>query len=103
MLFAASGVASNLKRLVRHPQLTGVLVWTGAHLLSNGEDRLLVLFGGLGLWAIVAIALINRRDGAWEKPERPPLAAELKPLLAAIVVYAVLRLVHSYITGVPAM
>ncbi len=70
VLFAASGVASNLKRLVRHPQLTGVLVWSGAHLLSNGEDRSLVLFGGLGLWAIVAITLINRRDGAWEKPER---------------------------------
>jgi uncharacterized membrane protein len=64
VLFLGSSVPTNLKRFVRHPQLTGVAVWALAHLLANGDVRSLVLFGGLGLWAVVAMVCINRRDGA---------------------------------------
>ncbi len=102
LLFASSGMATNVKRIVRHPQLTGMAVWGGAHLLSNGERRSLVLFGGLALWAIVAILFINRRDGAWEKPERQPMTGEWKPLLAAIVGFAVLYWAHPYFSGAAA-
>ena len=100
VLFVISGVPSNLKRVVRHPQLSGLVVWSGAHLLANGDRRSLVLFGGLGLWAIVAMMLTNRRDGVWEKPEPVPMASELKPLLVATGSWAVLFFVHPYIAGV---
>ncbi len=102
LLFAASGMTTNIKRVIQHPQLTGVATWAAAHLLSNGEFRSLVLFGGLGLWAIAAILFINHRDGAWKKPEPQPMAGEWKPLAAAIVGYAVLYLLHPYIAGVSA-
>ncbi len=102
LLFAASGMTSNIKRVIQHPQLTGVATWAAAHLLSNGELRSLVLFGGLGLWAIAAILFINRRDGAREKPEPQPMAGEWKPLAAAIVGFTVLQLLHPYIAGVSA-
>ena len=102
VLFAASGMASNIKRIIRHPQLTGVATWCVAHLLSNGDLRSLLLFGGLGLWAIAAMLFINRRDGAWERPEPQPPAAEWKPLAAAIVAFALLYLAHPYIAGVSA-
>ena len=45
-------------------------------LAANGDSRSLVLFGGLGIWAILEILLINRRDGEWQKPEpvlSPPM------------------------------
>jgi uncharacterized membrane protein len=102
LLFAASGMTTNIKRVIRHPQLTGMATWAAAHLISNGELRSLVLFGGLGLWAIAAVLFINRRDGAWERPEPQPLASEWKPLAAAIVGFAVLYLLHPYIAGVSA-
>ena len=100
LLFAASAMATNIKRIIRHPQLTGVAVWAGAHLLSNGHQRSLILFGALFLWALAEIVLISRREGAWEKPEALPLAGDLKPLLAAAVTYAVLFFLHPYYTGV---
>ena len=100
VLFVGSNFPTNLKRIVRHPQLTGVAVWAIAHLLGNGDLRSLVLFGGIGLWAVVAMVSINRRDGAWEKPEPLPLAAELKPLVAGIVAYLLLVFAHPYIAGV---
>jgi uncharacterized membrane protein len=100
VLFMGSNVPTNLKRFVRHPQLTGVAVWSLAHLLSNGDLRSIVLFGGLGLWAVVEIFTISRREGAWEKPEALPLAAEVKPLVAGIIGYVVFALLHPYIAGV---
>jgi uncharacterized membrane protein len=103
LLFLASGMPTNLKRLIRHPQLAGVALWAVAHLLANGDGRSLVLFGGLGSWAIVAMLAINQRDGAWEKPEPLPATAELKPIVAAVVVYAVLFYVHPWIAGVSPM
>jgi uncharacterized membrane protein len=100
LLFAASGMTTNIKRVLRHPQLTGLATWAAAHLLANGELRSLVLFGGLGLWAVVAMLFINRRDGAWQKPEPQPMAGEWKPAAAAVAGFAVLYLLHPWIAGV---
>lgn len=97
--FIGSNVPTNLKRVVRHPQLVGLAVWAFAHLLANGDVRSLVLFGGLGLWAVLEIASLNRRDGAWQKPEPLPLSAELKPLVATAVVYVALVFGHPYFAG----
>ncbi len=102
-LFAASGMPSNVKRAVRHPQLTGVIVWSVGHLLANGDSRSLVLFGGIGLWAVVSIVAINRRDGAWPKPAAVPISADLKAAGGGLVGYVVLYLAHPYLFGVAPM
>ena len=99
-LFAASALPSNLKRPIRHPQLTGMALWAVGHLFSNGDLRALVLFGGLGVWAVASIAFINRRDGARERPASLPLSVEWKPLVAAIAAFTALYLLHPYIAGV---
>ena len=39
ILFAASHGHNNIKRLVRHPQLSAVALWGIAHLLANGASR----------------------------------------------------------------
>ncbi|MEN8183239.1 MAG: NnrU family protein, partial [Myxococcota bacterium] len=103
VLFAASTLESNVKRFVRHPQLSGVCVWAGAHLLSNGDSRSLVLFGVLGAWALVEMGLISRREGPWERPGPQPLVAELKPLVGALVIYLVLFVAHPYLFGASPM
>lgn len=99
-LFAAALLPSNARRVVRHPQLTGVVLWAVAHLLANGDDRALALFGGLGLWAAIQIPLIDR-DGAPPKPDPVPALAELKPLGAAAAAFALLFFAHARFAGVP--
>ena len=100
VLFAASAMATNIKRFIRHPQLTGVLLWAVAHLLSNGDGRSLVLFGVLGSWALVEMPLISRREGPWRRPGAQPLQAELKPLLGGVIGYLVFFVAHPYLFGV---
>jgi len=100
ILFVASGQPSRIKQYLRHPQLTGLILWASAHLLMNGDSRSLVLFGGLGLWAILEIMCINRRDGEWVKPESPPLGQDIKILVIAVVVYAAVAWAHPWLAGV---
>jgi uncharacterized membrane protein len=103
ILFAASSMPTNIKRFVRHPQLTGVLLWALAHLVSNGDGRSLVLFGVLGLWALVEMPLISRREGPWQRPAALPLQAEVKPLLGGLIGYVVIFVGHPYLFGVSPM
>jgi uncharacterized membrane protein len=100
LLFAFSHGKSNVKRFIRHPQLTAVVVWAIAHLLANGDSRSVLLFGVIGIWALIEMVLINRRDGAPVLPEPRPLSAELKPVVIGVVLYVVFILAHPWLFGV---
>jgi len=101
LLMGASGRKTVIGRVIRHPQLSGMVVWAIAHLISNGDTRSLVLFGGLGLWALIEIPLINAREGEWVKPEKPPIGAEIKGIVISFVVFVVVMFLHPYFTGAP--
>jgi uncharacterized membrane protein len=82
---------------LRHPQLTAVVIWSVAHLLVNGDLPSLVLFGGLGLWAIANMAAINARDGAWVRPEPGPAKGDLRLVIITLVLYAAIAGVHTWL------
>jgi uncharacterized membrane protein len=102
-LFGASHARSRVKRFVRHPQLSGLAIWSVAHLLANGDNRSVLLFGGLGLWALLETVVINRRAGEWIKPEAPALAIEFKLLVISAAVFASLVYLHPRFAGVAAL
>lgn len=99
-LFAATHAPGNTKRFLNHPMLTGTAVWGIAHLLANGENRSVILFGGMALWAVISIVTITRRDRPYEKPEPAPLAKDLMTLVASAVVYALALFGHQWAFGV---
>lgn len=94
-LFAASGKGTRVTRYIRHPQLTAVIVWAAAHLLVNGDMPSFVLFGGLGLWAIVEILFLNRALGPRAAYHAPPIKSEILAIVAALVVFAVAAGIHA--------
>lgn len=99
-LFASSGQATRINRIVRHPQLTGLTIWAVAHLMMNGDSRSLVLFGGLGLWAILEMVFINRREGDWVKTEPGSWGKELKVAVIGVVVFVAIVFAHPWLAGV---
>ena len=100
ILIGAAQHPSSIKRFIRHPMLSGVAVWALAHLLTNGTTRAFVLFGGMGVWALLEIFLINRRDGAYTKPAAPGFSEELKGLFLSAGILLLVLFLHPYFTGV---
>jgi len=100
ILFAAANAPGNIKRFLRHPMLSGMALWSGAHLLANGDNRSIVLFGGLGVWAIVAMLTINKRDGARENPAAVAFPKDLMTIVAAAVIFAIVTYFHESVIGV---
>ena len=86
--------------LCSSPADGGVIVWAIAHLLANGDSRSLVLFGGLGIWAILEILLINRRDGEWQKPEPVPISADGITVVIGFLAFAAVFYFHGTLFGV---
>lgn len=102
ILFGAAQGKSRIKQWIRHPMLTGMLLWAAGHLLANGDSRSLILFGGLGLWALISIFTISRNEGPWVKPEETAsIGREFLTVVIALVLYAILFATHQWIAGVP--
>ncbi|PJK28733.1 NnrU family protein [Minwuia thermotolerans] len=77
--------ATGFLRITRHPFLTGVVLWSVAHLIVRGDLRAIVFFGGLGLLAAAGTVLIDRKSrrrlAGWE---RFAAVTSIVPFLAII-------------------
>lgn len=100
VLFFASQFSGNIKRVIRHPQMTATLLWGIAHLLANGDSRSITLFGGLSAWALLEIVLINRRDGTWQRPGPAAIKNDIIPLVVGSAAFAALLYFHRALFGV---
>ena len=100
LLFGFAKADTNVKRFIRHPQLTGLVLWAIGHLLANGEGRSIVLFGMMGFWALLEMALLNQRQGAWVKHAPAPLSNEIKPVALGLLIFGVFLFLHPYLFGV---
>lgn len=101
ILFISARAPTDIKQIIRHPQLTGVKLWAVAHLFSNGETRSVILFAGLLAWAVVEVIVINRRDGAWKKPARVGAAKTTISAVIGLLLTAALMFGHPWFAGMP--
>ncbi|WP_431299904.1 NnrU family protein [Tabrizicola sp. BL-A-41-H6] len=112
-----------LARLGRHPLLLALGLWSGAHLVANGDVAHLLVFGGFAGMSLAAMVLCDRRaqaalpeaevarlfraapilglgalaDGGWRRAEGRGL---LRRLVLAGLVWGVLLALHPLVIGV---
>jgi uncharacterized membrane protein len=99
VLFFAPYLKNSFSQYLRHPQLAGILLFGLGHLFSNGEIRSVILFGGLGVWGLVQMILLNRRDGAWEKPGPATVMQNFRLLLTGFGFFAMFVYTHGWLFG----
>ena len=103
-------------RLTRHPLLAALALWSGAHLLANGDGVHVLLFGSFLLFSIAGYRVLDRRcrdrmGPSWQvladAVAAAPLSAALSPpgptLLRGFVAFFLLGLVlllHPLLFGV---
>nr|WP_306267172.1 NnrU family protein [Pararhizobium sp. IMCC3301] len=63
ILVAAAYVpAGQIRARLKHPMTIGVMIWAAAHLLVNGMEHEVVLFGSFLVWSILVYFGARRRD-----------------------------------------
>jgi uncharacterized membrane protein len=98
-LYGVGGTKGTLYTRMRHPMLWGTVIWAVAHLLVNGDAASIVLFGGIGLWALVAMAAINR-SAAWVVPaDGQGLKGDLKNIVGTAAIFSLIVWVHGWLLG----
>jgi len=66
-------------------------------LLVNGDLASLVLFGGLGVWALLEMTVISKAEGDWRRPETGSLRVDGKGALFAVALYALIVSIHYWL------
>lgn len=82
---------------IRHPMLTGVILWSIAHLLVRNDLPSLILFGGMGLWAVLSMLLINAQSGAWVRPTSGGVKRDVVLVVIATVMYGLIAAIHLWL------
>ena len=86
---------TNIKRVLRH-----TISWCLGHLLVNGDRRLLMLFGGLMIWAKLQVLATNKRDSKRVVLNKVALNHDVITVLGGALVFTVLIFVRPYLTKV---
>ncbi len=93
-IYATSVKGTRITRWIRHAQLTAVVLWSVAHLLVNGDVPSFVLFGGLGIWALAEMILINRAEGPRPPYVAPPIKSEVIAAVVTLVMFSIVAGIH---------
>ena len=103
VMIVAAYIPGNIKRILKHPMLTGVKLWAAAHLISNGDLGSILLFGGILAWAVFDRISLKSRTDAGAPPI--PMGGARQDVIAVIVgtlVYLALGFwFHPWVIGVP--
>ena len=91
----------SLRQKLRFPMGVAVMFWAVGHLLANGDQRSLILFGGLLAYAVghVLVGLVN---GVRPSPEVRG-GHNLLSILAGVALYGVMTQLHPVLIGVPVL
>ena len=110
-------------RITRHPVLWALALWSGGHMLANGDQASLLFFGAFLTLSLAGPFLVEQkkraeRGATWEafveKTSILPFAAILggrtkvtlaeigwSKILIGLLLYAALMLAHEWLSGVP--
>lgn len=93
------GMPSNFKRFSTNPMLWSILLWSGTHLLANGDLSSIILFGSLAAFSLFEM-IVTRRRGVRKSQKVYPIIEDIKGFALAIVITGLVMYVHPYLFGV---
>lgn len=83
IMVTAAYIPGNIKRVLKHPMLSGVKLWAVAHLISNGDLGSVLIFGSILAWAVYDRISLKRRTDPGAPPI--PVGGRRNDILAVVV------------------
>ena len=96
ILLVAFLVESNIKRILRHPWLFSIILWSFCHLISNGDLRSVLLFVSFGVYSVIDIVFSKKEV---QSSESIPVTKDVIVIVAGLVLYSILLYFHQYVSG----
>ena len=90
-------IESNFKRILRHPMLISVLIWSLCHLLSNGNLRSIILFASFGTYSLIDLILTRKST---EQVSSYPITKDALVIVIGLIMYSIILYFHQYVSGV---
>jgi uncharacterized membrane protein len=84
---------------LKYPMAIAVSLWSFGHLLANGDQRSLLMFGGLAVIAIL-FAVLKNANGLFV-PSEVRQGHNLISLLGGVALYGIAAQLHHVVAGVP--
>jgi uncharacterized membrane protein len=100
ILIFSNGSLGHIRGTVKHPFSIGIVLWSIAHLMMNGEPAVVGIFAS---FLVVAIADIVFSFARGKIPRfEPRLAHDLRGIAVGVVLYLVFAFgFHPYVLNVP--
>ncbi|MEI8179203.1 NnrU family protein [Aestuariivirga sp.] len=100
ILVGASHGKGYLKKWLHNPMSIGIVLWSGGHLLVNGQRSDLWLFG---TFLVVGLADIIMSEVRGKRPDYiPRVRSDIVAVVIGLVLYAVFLFgFHPYVLGIP--
>ncbi|HEX5005940.1 MAG TPA: NnrU family protein [Hyphomonadaceae bacterium] len=101
LLVAAYAPGGYIKRLVRHPMLTAIMLWALAHLTANGDLGGIILFGAFLIYSAVDRMVVAKREVPPAQAAEPNIFGDLISVAVGVAAYpAFLFYLHPVLFGV---
>jgi uncharacterized membrane protein len=97
VLFAAANMPAHIRRALRHPMLIGLMLWSGVHLLANGDLTGTILFGSFLAYSIVDLVSVIARGDV--KVFAPQWKFDAMALVGGLLAAYVTMHVHPWLFG----
>jgi uncharacterized membrane protein len=99
ILFAAANMRGHLRHALKHPMLLGLLIFSGVHLLANGDLRGTVLFGALLAYGVIDLASAVSRNAV--RSFVPRRKFDIMAVVGGTVIAFGVMVLHRMFFGVP--
>ena len=97
IFIVASQIKSNIKNVLGHPMLFGVLIWSFVHLLSTGDLRSIILFLSFAAYSIIDIVFTKKTT---EQGISYSITNDIVVIVVGLVLYSIILYFHEYVSGV---
>jgi uncharacterized membrane protein len=101
LLVAAYTPTGYIKKFVRHPMLTAIMLWALAHLTANGDLGGIILFGAFLIYSIIDRLVAGQRGDKGLADVEPNILGDLIAVAIGAAAYpAFLFYLHPVLVGV---
>ena len=97
IFIVASQIKSNIKNVLGHPMLFGVLIWSFVHLLSTGDLRSIILFLSFAAYSIIDLIFTKKTS---RNEISYSIANDIVVIVVGLVLYSIILYFHEYVSGV---